>query len=877
VPEGWVFVYRATDTKLRREVAIKVLPDDFAEDPERLTRFEREAHVLASLNHPGIASIHGLEESDGVRFLVMELVPGETLADRLTRGPLPVDEALQRARQIAEALEDAHEHGIIHRDLKPANIKLTHDEKVKVLDFGLAKALSDDKTGQDLSQSPTATIEGTRPGVILGTAPYMSPEQARGKPIDKRTDIFAFGCVLYEMLTGRRAFGGETVSDTIAAILEREPDTSRLPMSISAKARDLLLRCLAKNPRRRLQHIGDARVEIEEILAQESDVSGTYTSTPCRALRANRRERLLTWSLVAALAAAAFLLWRSRPEPFERTTVHFTIPPPGGAVLQSKGWPSVAVSPNGKHLVYVVEQNEQSMLYVRSLERSAPEPMAGTQGATTPFFSPDGQWVGFFADKSLKKVSLAGGPVFTLCDAGAPRGATWFGDTIVFSPGWDTGLAHVSAEGGVPEVLTVLDSVAGEVSHRWPEISRDGRNVLFTARAADDRSFDEARIAALDLQTGQRRIVIEGGSYPRYVSTGHILFTKGGSLLAVPFDPREARTTGSPIPLQEPVVAYPANGVAHVAVSKNGVLVSLADSPVAPKNSMLWLNREAEVHVVSERTIPQISPLYSELDLSHDGTRVAISGLVQENLQVLIYELSSGTHTRLTFEGANSGPVWSPDDQRIAFASTKEGARNIYWKPFDGSRNAERLTASEHPQWPTSWSPNGEVLSYVETSPLTGYDIWLLAMGTEKKAQPFLQTRHDEHLAQFSPNGHWLAYVSDESGQLEVYVTAFPGPQGRWQISTDGGTQPRWGPDGQELFYLLDGKLMSVLVETDPVFRTGKPELLFQASVIEDFDVAPGGDGFILVVKERMQSKHARVHVALNWFEELRRLAAEVH
>jgi serine/threonine-protein kinase len=535
-------VYRARDTKLGREVAIKILPEAVAQESARILRFEREAQLLASLNHPNVATLHGLEESAGLHFLVMELVPGETLAERLAAGALGMEDAIDVLRQIAEALEAAHEKGIVHRDLKPGNIKVTPDGKVKVLDFGLAKAFGVEAPGSDVSQSPTLVRDGTASGVILGTAAYMSPEQARGKALDKRTDIWSFGCVFYECLTGKQAFGGETVSDTLAAILGREPDWQALPERTPSRVRNLLVRCLQKNSLRRLRDIGDARLEIEDSITEAS------STIPPRPAKRSRAVLVGFAGLVLWTIAVAFAVWSLTRSPApERRPTRFVINPPADEVLGSEGDPAVTLTPDGKGLVYVAFDGLHSQLYLRLLDQIEATPIPGSEGASTAFFSPDGRWVGFYGDAKLKKLPLEGGVPTALCDAPIPVGASWGSDgTIVFTPGDFSGLFRVSADGGTPEVLTTPDPGKGESSHRWPDALPGGRAILFTIWT--DGTFDNARIGLVSLETGETRVLLEGGSFARYAPSGHIVFARQGALLAglYPFEERGTTSVQPP-------------------------------------------------------------------------------------------------------------------------------------------------------------------------------------------------------------------------------------------------------------------------------------------------------------------------------------------
>src|SRR6266581_8053661 len=702
-------VYRARDTKLARDVALKVLPEAFAKDCERMARFQREAQMLASLNHPNIASIYGLEESGGVRALVMELVEGPTLAERIaTRNrrdsggaglapparaqqaaPLPLDEVLSIAKQIAEALEAAHDRGIIHRDLKPANIKVTEGGKVKVLDFGLAKAFNPQDSAVNLNQtnSPTLGIAATQAGVFVGTAAYMSPEQARGKPLDKRTDIWSFGCVLYETLTGRQAFAAETVSDTIAAILGRDPDWQALPAETPANIRVLLRRCLQKDVTHRFRDIGDARIEIEEALdpSRAIPVIGAVLAEP----RAARRRRAITWSLtVLAAASIGVALWSLLRAPAlpTRPIVRLSVALPPSDRLALGLTPVVALSPDGSRLAYVANHSGAQQLYVRPIDHLEATAIPGTESAESPFFSPDGQWLGFFAEGKLKKVSLSGGAALDLCSAAANRGASWGpDDNIILTPSFGvSGLFRVSAAGGTPKPLTILDHKKGEFSHRWPEILPGAKAVLFTNGGG--ASFDDARIAVQSLETGERRTLLEGGTYARYVPSGHLVYAHAGGLLAVPFDLKRLEVTGTPVSILEGVSMSSLNGVAQFSFSGDGSLAYVSGGLSVGERTLLWVDRKGAAQPIPAPPRGYISPR-----LSPDGQRLAV-GISGSSWGVWLYDLARGTLTRLAETLLIPFPTWTPDGKRLTANLVRQAPLNFSWMPADGGGSAERLT-----------------------------------------------------------------------------------------------------------------------------------------------------------------------------------------
>ena len=865
-------VYKARDTKLRREVAIKVLPEAFAQDKERLVRFEREARLLASLNHPNIATIHDLQESDGIRFLVMEFVPGETLAERIKRGPIPVDEALPLFKQIAEGLEAAHEKAVIHRDLKPANIKVTPEGKPKVLDFGLAKAMAGEAADQGLSESPTMTRGATEAGILLGTAPYMSPEQARGKAVDKRTDIWAFGCCLYEALTGRTAFLGETVSDTIARIIEREPDWENLPPTTSASIQRLLQRCLQKDQNRRMRDVGDARIEIEEALSESMESSQVAFN------KGGWRGRTVLASIIGiallASIATAVVFWLFTPptapaqKPVTRSVIRLQT---GDELAISRYRPTIAISPDGRHIAYVASRGDSSQLYLKAMDELEGEPIAGTEGAQTPFFSPDSQWLGFWADGNLVKVSTRGGPPTTIAAMGAvPRAAGWRPDgRIVLTLGAGSGISQISDDGGEPKVLTTPDREQGEKTHRFSEILPGGKAVLFTLGTGGIDSFHDASIAVLSLKTGDYRVIIEGGANARYCATGHLVYARDGSLLAVPFDLDELQVKGSPTPVARGVNMSPQSGTADFSISADGsLLYALGDSLVI-KRQVVWVDREGG----SEPLIEEQGAFWGPR-LSPNGRLLALT-IEEANENVWLYDLTRRTLTRLTLGFDNNVPVWTPDSRRVAFSSTRADNWTLFWQAADGSGQAEPLTTSGYSQSPSSWSPDGTILAFDERRPETAYsgDISVFSLDGDRTPVLFLQTNFNEEYPMFSPNGRWIAYRSDESGQYQVYIRPFPSAEGKWQVSTAGGTYPVWNPDGKELFYRNGDKMMVVDVKTEGELALGTPQMLFEKpSLLEEYDVAPDGQHFVMIEEGESQPAPTQLILVQNWGEELKRL-----
>jgi Tol biopolymer transport system component len=860
-------VYLARDTQLGREVAIKVLPESFAHDAERLSRFQREAKMLAALNHPNIATIYGLEHSGGVHCLVMELVAGDTLRERIAReGPLPVEEALGICRQIAEALEAAHEKGIIHRDLKPANVKLTPEGKVKVLDFGVAKASPGDTSSNDPATSPTLSAAVTLQGVILGTAAYMSPEQARGKAVDKRTDIWAFGCVLYELLSGRPAFDGEDVTEILAAVVKTEPDWNRLPRSTPPTIGVLLHRCLRKDRRQRLQDAADARIEIEDVLSGQA-----ITEPTTSAMKGWRRAVPL--SLVVAFGVClavvvGILVWILKPSPpTVQAPAHLVVAMPPGDRLQTTNL-TLAVSPDGTQLAFVAIRGGVPQLYLRALDNPEAKSIPGTDGAFNPFFSPDGQWIGFFAERKMKKVSISRGAPQILCDAGRSRGATWGpDDTIIFSPSLSSGLWRVSASGGQPQMLTAPDASKSEYSHRYPQVLPGGKGVVFTALRGF--GWDETQVEVLRLDTKERRVVIRGGHTGRFVTSGHLIYYRAGALLAVPFDLSRLKTMSTaPLTIADGVLQAGGTTVAAYSVSAAGTLAYLPAAAGSRQfeQRLVWVDRQGKIETLSGPPraygFPTISP---------DGKQAAVI-ITSSTEQVWIYDLARGTLTRLTSEpGSSRDPVWTPDGRRLAYRSNQAGIWNIYWRPADGSGSEERLTTSDNNNTPQSWSPDGKVLAFIEVNPTTGVDILTLPLEGDRRPQPFLRTSYNESAPAFSPDGQWLAYQSDESSGFQVYVQPYPGPGRKWQVSTEGGGFPKWNPNGRELFYRNGEKSMVVDVTTSPTFNAGKPRLLYEGPA---GNPAPDGQRFLGIQAVEPEQPPMQIHVVLNLSEELKRRGA---
>jgi serine/threonine-protein kinase len=874
-------VYRARDTKLGRDVALKVLPDLFAADPDRLDRFQREAQVLASLNHPNIAAIHGFEESASVRALVLELVEGPTLADRIAKGAILLDEALPIARQIAEALEVAHEHGVIHRDLKPANVKIRPDGTVKVLDFGLAKLAGPADSGASsvggLSMSPTLTSPvGTRVGLILGTAAYMSPEQAKGRPVDKRADVWAFGCVLYEMLTGRRAFEGDDLSEVLASVIKSDVDWHALPASTPPPIRRLLQRCLTRDLKRRIPDISVARYEIDEVLSGAAEAPAA--PVPPAAPSGSRMRRVLALAgalVLGALAAAASAWWLLRPSapPVIRLTAT-----PRGTVAAGDGSPAsdIAISPDGLRIVYTVGAGPgNNPMFVRSLDQLEASQLKTPLTAINPFMSPDGQWVGFFDGPNLKKVSVTGGSPVTICPVvGVARGATWSPDgTIVFATDErPTGLFRVSASGGAPEPLTKAEGL--EADHIFPHVLPSGRAVLFTIVPTNATSSESGQIAVLDLTTKRHHVLFEGGTAPQFASSGHLVFGVEATLRAIAFDAERLEVRGSAVPVAERVVNK-ATGAMSFGLAANGTLAYIAGDPRAtPERTLVWVDRKGQEEPLG---VPVRAYVYPRI--SPDGTRVALDIRDQDN-DVWIWDLQRRTLTRLTFDPQqNRGVAWSPDGKRLAFSIQLEQREDLFWQPADGTGKPERLAESKRPLVPNSFTPDSKNVLVTEggTAP---YDLGLVNLQGEHRYAPLLKETYNERAGEVSPNGRWLAYQSNESGQDEIFVRPYPEiDSGRWQVSQGGGTRPAWSRDGRELFYFqAPGKVLSVAIQPSQSFQAGTPEVVVngQYSAPNDgrtYDVSLDGKRFLMIKPARTQATSVtELVVTLNWSEELKKV-----
>ena len=897
---GWIGaggmgeVYRARDVKLGRDVAIKVLPAPLAHDPERVSRFRREAQILATLNHSRIAAIYALEESDGVLGLVLELVEGPTLAERFRQGALPLDEAVAIACQIADALEAAHAKGIVHRDLKPANVKVTPEGVVKVLDFGLAKAAAGDSAYE---MSCAATIDATRAGVVLGTAAYMSPEQARGMAVDARTDIWAFGCVLYEALAGCKAFAGDTVADCLGGIVGKQPDWTKLPASTPASIVRILQRCLDKDAQRRLGDIAEARRDLEAVLRH-----GAYareTAIRPAAFQSVKRAVLVYSALAAGIAAASVLGFRTirgltiKPE---RVDIGLD----NGEYIPPTHSSELALSSDGTRIAYASTRQMVGMpmslsgtddsgqagdmsamssvgmveqIYIRNVGQRSAQPIGGGLGSA-PFFSPDGKWLGFWhaPTGTLRKVALTGGAPVKICDAvSGVAGATWGPDDSIIFAWFD--LFRVPAAGGSPAVLLKVDEQRGERFFRHPSFLPSGKAVLFTIGMADNYSYDDAEIGVLSLETGQKKILIQGGTSPRYSSSGHLLYAREGKLMAVSFDANKLEVTGQPFPVADGLFMSANTGMAAYSISNHGRLVYAAGPEERGTRVPVWVDRNGQR---SPLPLPPRSYLHPRL--SPDGRQLAIEmeGAAHD---IFVYDIARGVLSKMSFDGASHWPSWTPDGKRLTYRSWKAGTMTMWWMLADRSAPSERLTAVGSMQSPESWSPDGRTLAFTQMDdPERGSDIYVLPLDGGGKPHALVRTKFSEGSPKFSPDGKWLAYSSNESGAPEVYAMAYPQPGPTIQLSTRGGTDPMWRHDGRELYYRAGDQMMAVEFDGRS-FTASTPHVLWTGHYLAgagsscgmsgptaaNYDVTPDGMHFLMIEDTAPNAECELLHVVSNW------------
>ncbi|HVS81530.1 MAG TPA: protein kinase [Pyrinomonadaceae bacterium] len=861
-------VYRARDTRLGREVAVKVLPSSFSADQNRLRRFEQEASAAGALNHPNILIVHDVGTHDGAPYVVSELLEGETLRQRISGTALAQRRAIDYALQIAHGLAAAHEKGIVHRDLKPDNIFITKDGRVKILDFGLAKLTQADG-GQPQTDIPTRRVD-TDPGVVMGTVGYMSPEQVRGKQVDHRSDIFSFGAILYEMLSGRRAFHGDSGADTMSAILREDPpDLSETNKNVTPALERVVRHCLEKNPEERFHSASDLAFAIEALSGSMATSSQTLAMSTLAPRWIKTRE-LISWSIAAILllAVIGFSVAYFHRAPADGQAIRFFVSP-----TEQTAFSSSVVSPDGRHMVIQVRDSSgKSVLWVRSLDSLTTQPLAGTEGAAYAFWSPDSHTVGFFAGGKLKKIDVSGGPALTLCDALDSRGGAWSRDgVIIFTPDTANSLYRVTASGGVPTPVTTLDASRQEVSHRFPQFLPDGKHFLYLAQGA---LLENTGICVGALDSKETKRLFSSRVEAVYAPPGYLLFMRERTLMARPFDSDKLQFTGEPFPLAEQVSLNTIPGFANFSVSDNGVLTYMSGS-VGNSEPALF-DREGKL-------LSTVRPTgeYSNVFFSPDEKRVAAALIDPQSgtRDIWLLDIARGTPTRFTFDPLEDFlPVWSPDGSRIVFASDRDGPGNLYQKSASGAGNEEQIFKTNERKWPSDWSKDGRFILYTNLSAKTKTDLWVLPMTGEQKPVPFLQSPFNEDHARFSPDGRFIAYSSDESGKFEVYVQTFPVSGGKWQVSTNGGAQPRWRRDGKEIFYLApDRKLMAVDVKADATtLDVSTPRVLFQTRVVSypvprnSYDASADGRRFVIITPLE-EATATPITVIINWTADLKR------
>jgi Tol biopolymer transport system component len=856
-------VYRARDTRLGRDVAIKILPNQMSADAVRKQRFEREAKTISALNHPNICVLHDVGSQDNVDYLVMECVEGETLAKRLEKGPLPLRQVLNYGAQIADALDRAHRAGIVHRDLKPGNIMLTFSGP-KLMDFGLAKfAKLPVPDSWVLSELPTETERLTDEGAFIGTLHYMAPEQVEGKQADARTDIFALGGVIYEMATGRPAFTGRSKASLVAAILSSEPPAITSLNPGSPPALDQLVNvCLKKDPDSRWQSAHDLKLQLLWIESGEEERKAQRVGPATSWLR------LGAAALLGAILSAALFRWSAVHEAVHwGPPVRFAIMLKPDESIDENANAVVALSPDGRLLAYAASRGDERGLYVRSLDSLEPKWLVGTDQATSPFFSPDGHWLGFQAGGALKKISLDGGAPQLIAETPYFAGAAWAPDnTIIYTPVFTGGLWKTDADGGRPRRLTTPEVTKGEHAHLYPEVLPGGHAVLFTIWKGGPA--DECEIAVLSTETGEKHVLFQGGYHARYVSTGHILYERSGNLMQIPFDLKRLRVSGRGTIAVEGVLSDASEIVASFAISHNGTLAYVPGTAHVPSRSLLWVDPPAKTEQLNDARRPYGSPR-----ISPDQKLLAL-WMEEMTPNVWVYGLERGTLTKVTYGSDNHSVTWSPDGKRFAFESGRSGVHHIYVQSADGTGTEEEITTGEYDQYVGDWSPDGRNILFTEFHPDTGADLWVVSTDRDHRVRPFLQTPFEEKEPVFSPDGRWVAYVSNSSGQNEVYVQEFARNSQRMQISSDGGEEPSWGRSGRELFYRKGGKMMAVQVSTSPEFRVGKPAPLFGGlysySLMPNRDYDVGKDGRFIMVKPDSTANSRQINVVFGWSEDLK-------
>ncbi len=879
-------VYRAKDPRLDRIVAIKVLPQHLAGTPEARQRFEREARSVSALNHPNICTLFDVGSQDGTEYLVMEYLEGETLAARLEKGALPLDQALKIGIEISDALEKAHRQGIIHRDLKPGNIMLTKSG-AKLLDFGLAKAVdSKPVSGLTVAESgPIVREPVTDVGVVLGTYQYMAPELIEGLDADARSDIFAFGAVLYEMAAGKRAFDGKSQASVLAAILASEPKPISSLQPASPPALDRVVKiCLAKDPNERWQTAHDVKLQLQWIAE-----GGSQAGLPAPVVSHGKRRERTAWAVAAIATFIAITLAIVFLPRAQKAGQPIQVSADLGAdvtISTEFSGPNAILSPDGTKLVFVAEgSDKQRRLYIRSLDQLQATVLPGAEGASNPFFSPDGQWIAFFAEGKLKKISVQGGAPVTICDSRfALLSASWGDNGNIVLPNRTEGaLFKVSSAGGALVPLTTLDKQRGETSQRWPQVLRGSKVVLYTSEATNTNTYDDADIVAYSVASGQAKTILHGGFHAIYLPSGYLVYMHNGTLFAIPFDLKRLEVSGQAAAVVDNVVANPSSGAAQFSISDTGTLVYVAGSAVDRNVSIYWMDADGKFTPLRETPGD-----YHDLAFSPDGKRLAMD-IRDQNLKrtdIWVYDLERDTLTRLTFAGdGNSRPVWTPDGQRIVYNSYEKGvAQNLWWIRSDGGGDPQRLTQSNNYQSPGSWSPDGKTLAFAQRNPGTGTDIMTLTVeGSEKtgwkpgQPKPFLNTTFSETEPVFSPDGRWIAYQSNESGTNEVYVRPFPGPGGKTQISTGGGFLPRWSRNGKELYYIPStrDKIMTVAyTAVGDSFHADKPQLWSSGQISDRASYAPNPDGKRIAVLKAPGAVEAapinKVEFIFNFIDEIR-------
>ena len=851
-------VYKARDTRLDRTVAIKVLPEHVAADPDLKQRFEREAKTISSLNHPHICTLHDIGSQDGTDFLVMEYLEGDTLAQRLEQGALPIDQALKVATEIADALDKAHRQGIVHRDLKPGNIMLT-TAGAKLLDFGLAKLRKPGTIGAEGYSATTESAPLTARGSLLGTLPYMAPEQLEGKEADHRTDIFAFGALVYEMVTGRRAFAGDSQASLIGAILKDDPPLVSTLQAMTPLTLDRVLKkCLAKDPDGRWQTVYDLHDELTWITESDALFGGSTAPPASQGRSGTTAAPWILVSVVSAsigLAIAAWGLSQSPPPVGPAARLNVSLSPADRLYSNLQ----VAVSRDGAQLAYVGVRDDERRLYYRDLTVEAARPVRGSIDAERPFFSPDGEWIGFFAAGSLQIVPVGGGTPVKLAEAPGPRGGSWSeDDVIVFAPLPRAGLSRVSADGGTAEPLTVLDVGRGETAHRQPRFLPGGKAVVFMAEDTNRKSW----VIVLSLETGERHVLVEDATHPRYSASGHLLYRQGDATMAAPFDLARQELLGPGVPVLP-------NEATLLTLSDTGTLVYLADALSDEARELVWVTRDGQ-----EEPLAAPARKYSHPQLSPDGRRVAVEVDEPGSRNIWLYDIGQETPlTPLTFNGGYGWPVWTRDGVHVTYASNRlDTGWDVHWTRADGSAADEVLWGPALLQAPRSWAPDGQTLVFRQVDPSSGHDIWLFTLAGNT-SRPWLETAAMESFPALSPNGQWVAYVSDESGPREVYVRPLSG-NGQWLVSTDGGVEPVWSRDSRELFYWKGDQLYAVRIGSGETFQHGTPMLLFErahraGTFSPGYDVDPAGQRFLIVER---QSAVSQLDLIMNWFDELQRL-----